>query len=348
MIAETDPGRCSTLRLLTRSRASRTAVCAMPTTEKPEVPPGRCASMVTSGASTPLWARLCTRSQAASRRAARIRGWCRRRRDVPPGFPWTLPPVPPRGPPHPAPSRVPCARQPSIECRSRRPAARWQVTRRTPSRYRTRVITDGVIPSLHVDYKHSRIPQTTVINDTYDFDVGRRLKNLEALKAIGFAANRRLLGVQRISHDCSIGRTASKSAYRGRPTRLVATLRRPAGAGSVRCPRGLPAAARGLRQPRLARTVAPLMGCPSRTTTAIAPYDLRRLRLRGLIERIPRTRRYRVTRTACAPPCATTAPTPASSAIAVASTPRRVRPASAVCSTPSITSASGRAANAAT
>ena len=32
-----------------------------------------------------------------------------------------------------------------------------RVTRRTPSRYRTRVITDGVIPSLHVDYKHSRI-----------------------------------------------------------------------------------------------------------------------------------------------------------------------------------------------
>ena len=32
-----------------------------------------------------------------------------------------------------------------------------RVTGRTPSRYRTRVTTDGVIPSLHVDYKHSRI-----------------------------------------------------------------------------------------------------------------------------------------------------------------------------------------------
>ena len=82
-----------------------------------------------------------------------------------------------------------------------------RVTRRTPSRYRTRVITDRVTPSLHVDYKHSRIKQyhkegralrtETVINDTYDFDVGRRLGNLEDLKKIGFAANRRLLGVQR-------------------------------------------------------------------------------------------------------------------------------------------------------
>ncbi len=32
-----------------------------------------------------------------------------------------------------------------------------RVHRRTPSRYRTRVITDRVTPSLHVDYKHSRI-----------------------------------------------------------------------------------------------------------------------------------------------------------------------------------------------
>ena len=34
-----------------------------------------------------------------------------------------------------------------------------RVNRRTPSRYRTRVITDGVIPSLHLDYKRSRIKQ---------------------------------------------------------------------------------------------------------------------------------------------------------------------------------------------
>ena len=90
-----------------------------------------------------------------------------------------------------------------------------RISRRTPSRYRTRVITDGVIPSLHVDYKHSRIKQyhkegralrtETVINDTYDFDVGRRLSNLDDLKRIGFAANRRLLGVQRLSHDCILG-----------------------------------------------------------------------------------------------------------------------------------------------
>ncbi len=35
----------------------------------------------------------------------------------------------------------------------------WRVSKRTPGRFRTRVITDGVTPSLHVDYKHSRIKQ---------------------------------------------------------------------------------------------------------------------------------------------------------------------------------------------
>ena len=34
-----------------------------------------------------------------------------------------------------------------------------RVSRRTPGRFRTRVITEGVTPSLHIDYKHRRITQ---------------------------------------------------------------------------------------------------------------------------------------------------------------------------------------------
>src|SRR5215212_1192545 len=81
----------------------------------------------------------------------------------------------------------------------------------TPGRFRTRVITDGVIPSLHVDYKNTKIKQyhkegralrtETTINDTRDFGLSKRLTNLTALRQIGFTANRRLLSVQRISHD---------------------------------------------------------------------------------------------------------------------------------------------------
>jgi len=93
-----------------------------------------------------------------------------------------------------------------VRTRGRRP---------TPGRFRTRVITDGVTPSLHVDYKHSKIKQyhklgaalrtETTINDSYDFGIGRGLHNLPALRQVGFAANRRLLDVQRTSHDPFIG-----------------------------------------------------------------------------------------------------------------------------------------------
>jgi hypothetical protein len=48
----------------------------------------------------------------------------------------------------------------------------------------------------------------TTINDTYDFAFGRRLTNLPALREIGFCANRRLLRVQRLSHDPADGADA--------------------------------------------------------------------------------------------------------------------------------------------
>ncbi|MYA87701.1 MAG: hypothetical protein F4X97_04490 [Boseongicola sp. SB0662_bin_57] len=42
-------------------------------------------------------------------------------------------------------------------------------------------------------------------DNTYGFGVRRRLCNLDDLKEVGFKANRRLLDVQRSSHDCPIG-----------------------------------------------------------------------------------------------------------------------------------------------
>ena len=85
------------------------------------------------------------------------------------------------------------------------------VTKTTPGSFRTRVITDGVIPSLHIDYKGTRIKQyhkegqalrtETTINNTRDFYIGKSLRNLPALRQIGFQANRRLLQTQRITHD---------------------------------------------------------------------------------------------------------------------------------------------------
>jgi hypothetical protein len=84
--------------------------------------------------------------------------------------------------------------------------------------FRTRVITEGVVPHLYVDYKRSRIKQyhkegralrtKTVINDARDFGIGKRLVNLPALREVGAQANRRLLDVQRISHDPALGEAA--------------------------------------------------------------------------------------------------------------------------------------------
>src|SRR5215469_15488762 len=87
-----------------------------------------------------------------------------------------------------------------------------KIQRGTRGRFRTRVVTEGVTPSLNVYYKNTRIKQyhkegralrtETTINDTWDFRVGKRLHNLPRLREIGFQANRRLLEVERVTHDC--------------------------------------------------------------------------------------------------------------------------------------------------
>ncbi len=99
-----------------------------------------------------------------------------------------------------------------------------RVTKRTPGQFRTRVITEGVTPSLHIDYKRSRIKQyhkegralrtETTINDTRDFAIGKRLHDLPALRVVGFTANRRLLDVQRVSHDCRVGEDGFRKVTR--------------------------------------------------------------------------------------------------------------------------------------
>ena len=51
-----------------------------------------------------------------------------------------------------------------------------------------------------------------------------------------------------------------------------------------------------IRTQELRQHLAPLLGlAPTALTPGRMTYDLRRLRLRGLIERIPQTHRYRVT-----------------------------------------------------
>src|SRR5205085_4142821 len=90
-----------------------------------------------------------------------------------------------------------------------------RLTRATPPPafgYRTRVITAGVEPSLHVEYKSSHIKQyfkeqhalrtETTINHPMDFYVRQAVEHLPHLRDLGDQANRKLLEVERISHQC--------------------------------------------------------------------------------------------------------------------------------------------------
>src|SRR5262249_7546248 len=184
-----------------------------------------------------------------------------------------------------------------------------RVTNGTPGRVRTPGLTEGVTPSLHIDYKRSRIKQyhkegralrtETTINDPRDFGIGKRLSNLPALRRLGFRANRRLLDVQRISQDCAVGEGAfhrvngplevdgqRASGLRFADVAVQALLT------ALLVFRLLPGvfSARDLRDPW-----APLLGKPpAAMTPGQMTYQLRRLRRHGLIERIPATHRYRV------------------------------------------------------
>jgi hypothetical protein len=182
--------------------------------------------------------------------------------------------------------------------------------RPTPGRWRTRVLTEGVTPSLHVDYKHSKIKQyhkegralrtETTINDTGDFGIGRRVCNLPALRQVGNTANRRLLDVERLPSDPTIGADAFTAI--NAPT-VIGAQRASALPFTAARTQALLAALvvfhllpHGFRARDLRAHLAPLLGRPAESMTAgQLTYDLRRLRLHGLIARIDGTHRYTVT-----------------------------------------------------
>ena len=185
-----------------------------------------------------------------------------------------------------------------------------RVTRQTPGPFRTRILTEGVVPSLHVDYKKSRVKQyhkegqalrtETTINTTYDFEIGRALRNLPALREIGFAANRRLLRVEYLSHDCLIGDdhldalthpvvvdTQRAAALRLGDRRVLALMQ-------TLCLFAL--SPTGFRHRDVRARIAQFLGRDlDQYAGGQMTYDLRRLRLHGLIERVPHTHRYRIT-----------------------------------------------------
>jgi hypothetical protein len=185
-----------------------------------------------------------------------------------------------------------------------------RLTRATPPPtygYRTRVITDGVQPSLHVEYKHSHVKQyfkeqralrtETTINNPKDFYVAKAVDNLPFLRDLGQQVNRKLLEVERLSHHCVLTQDALDrlqqptveagqrvSALRFGDPRVMALFQ------AITTFTHLP---RGFRNRDLRPHVEALLG--RSYSAAQMTYDLRRLRLKGVIHRIPKTHRYTAT-----------------------------------------------------
>lgn len=182
-----------------------------------------------------------------------------------------------------------------------------RVTRATPGTFRTRVITRGVEPSLHIDYKHSKIKQyfkleralrtETTINDTYDFGVKRGIRNFDYLRTLGRNTNWRLLHAQTATSPGQLsantfGDVVLPSIRNGQRVpglrfgdpRVMALL-------SALC--GFFHLPNGFRNATLRHRVSALLDeeyAPGRMT-----YDLRRLLRNGLIQRIEGTHTYMVT-----------------------------------------------------
>ncbi|MGH7371686.1 MAG: hypothetical protein ACREJK_07565, partial [Candidatus Methylomirabilales bacterium] len=184
-----------------------------------------------------------------------------------------------------------------------------QVSRRTPGTFRTKVITKGVDPEVCCYYRSSRIKQyfkehralrtEVVVCDTRDFGIGRRVnaENWRALRAVGHSANQRLCDAQ---------------AADARPAPDVVTfdqVTRPSDTDGLHAPGlrfgdrrvmavmaaivGFPHLVAGFDNRQLAELVATLLDAPY--TSRQATYDLRRLRRKALIRRLPGTHRYQLT-----------------------------------------------------
>ena len=161
---------------------------------------------------------------------------------------------------------------------------------------------------VNVFYKHSRIKQylkdgramriETVVNAPRDLGCNARLPNLDELQAKARAANRRILEAERAGQGTVLASPAFEriahpsvdAEGRRTPALRFGDPRVMALAGAL-CQTLL--AATGFTNKNLRVLIAGLLG--SAYTPGQMTYDLRRLRLGGLIRRLPHTNRYTLT-----------------------------------------------------
>ena len=161
---------------------------------------------------------------------------------------------------------------------------------------------------LNVFYRHSRIKQylkdgramriETVCNTPRDLGCHARLRNLDELQAKARACNQRILQAERVGQGCvlaspafeRIAHPAVDATGRRTPALRFGDPRVMALTGAL-CQTLL--AATGFTNSSLRAVIAGLLSSDYRPGQMT--YDLRRLRLAGLIQRLPRSNRYTLT-----------------------------------------------------
>jgi len=186
-----------------------------------------------------------------------------------------------------------------------------KIVKTTPGKFATRIITDGVIPSLHIQYKRCDVKQyfkegralrtETTINDAHDFGLKRGLLHFDALRQLGHRTNTRLLELEQVAHDCGLSErdltdlVLPSTTADGQPApalklghpRVTALLQ------ALCLVAVLPA---GITSRQLRPHVAQLLGVPDDQYTARQMgYDLRRLVRKGFLRRLGRRLCYELT-----------------------------------------------------
>jgi hypothetical protein len=184
-----------------------------------------------------------------------------------------------------------------------------QVRANTEGEFKTTVVTRGVEVTVNAFYKHSRIKQylkqgralriETVVNSPTDLGCQRRLRNLDELQARARACNRRLLDAERVGQGCVLASPAFERI--AHPTVTAEGRRAPAmrfGDPRVQALAGALCvslcAVTGITNKSLRALMTGLLGTRPYSMNQ-ASYDLIRLRLNGLIQRIPGRNLYTLT-----------------------------------------------------
>jgi len=183
-----------------------------------------------------------------------------------------------------------------------------QVRKTTRESFGTRVFSTGTDVRIDFHYKHSRVKQylkdgralrvETVINKPADLGVLARLHHLPELINKARAVNHRLLMIEKAGQSCAIGSALFERIHQphheGQRTGALrfGDKRAIALAGAL-C--HVLHAVTGFTNKSLRGLVAGHLG--QDYSTSQMSYDLRRLRLHGLIQRTPGTHRYHVTDT---------------------------------------------------